>query len=100
MHELEQFTDGSTAFAAARVSAWHKLGTVLPDVFTAEQAMTVARLGGWDVGKAPIDARITSTDGSSDVVVPGKYATTRINPGHRPAAADRRCACRHRRACL
>jgi hypothetical protein len=80
MHELEIFTDGSTAFAAARVSAWHKLGTVLPGVFTAEQAMTVARLGGWDVDKAPVFARITNPEGSSDVVVPGKYATTRTNP--------------------
>ena len=35
-HQLEQFTDGTTAFFTAREVAWHKLGTVTADALTAE----------------------------------------------------------------
>jgi hypothetical protein len=44
-HQIE--THGSRAAAVfARIDAWHRLGTTLPDVFTAEEAMRVGHLGG------------------------------------------------------
>lgn len=52
-HEIEIFEDGSAAFVTARKSAWHQLGTVLPEKFTAEDAMLFANLGGWNVRKVP-----------------------------------------------
>ena len=48
-HELETFTDGTTAFASARLSAWHQLGTVTEDTMKAEEIMAAARLGDWGV---------------------------------------------------
>jgi phage/plasmid-like protein (TIGR03299 family) len=48
-HELERLADGTTAFATARVSAWHRLGTVTQDTMKAEQIMAAAKLGDWGV---------------------------------------------------
>ncbi|MFY1703047.1 DUF932 domain-containing protein [Micromonospora sp. WMMA1923] len=48
-HELETFADGTTAFASARLSAWHQLGTVTQDTMRAEEIMAAARLGDWGV---------------------------------------------------
>lgn len=59
-------TDGVTSFASAREDAWHRLGTVLPDAMTAEQAMEYGHLGGWNVRKAPI----TANDPETGEVVP------------------------------
>lgn len=56
-HELDQ-TEGQTAFVSAREDAWHALGTVLPDTFTAEQAMEKGLLGGWNVRKTPLLADV------------------------------------------
>ncbi|GAA0976037.1 DUF932 domain-containing protein [Nocardiopsis tropica] len=75
-HELEQFSDGSTAFVSARLDAWHRLGTVLPSTFTAEEAMTTAHLGGWNVRKSPL----TTTVDERTLTVPGAYATVRTHP--------------------
>lgn len=53
MHAIE--THGNqAAFVSARLSAWHRLGTVLPDTFTAAQAMEKAYLGAWQVRKLPV----------------------------------------------
>ena len=84
-HELEQYTDGSTAFVAGHnLDAWHRLGTVLPDGLTAEQVMTHAHLGGWDVRKKPVSVPIATItdDGVTETMteVPGKYATVRTHP--------------------
>jgi phage/plasmid-like protein (TIGR03299 family) len=73
-HELEQFTDGTTAFFTARQDAWHRLGTVTTDCLTAEQVMQVAFLGGWQV---QTEALRTVESGAP---VPNRYATTRIHP--------------------
>lgn len=75
-HEIEQFSDGSAAFVSARQDAWHRLGTVLDDTFSAEQAMEHAHLGGWNVRKAPLVAR----EGEQELEVPDKYATIRNHP--------------------
>lgn len=75
-HELD-ITDGQTSFVSARESAWHQLGTVLPDTFTAEEAMTHGLLGGWDVRKVPM--MFPDSNGELQTV-PGKNAVVRDNP--------------------
>jgi phage/plasmid-like protein (TIGR03299 family) len=79
-HELERLADGGTAFASARQHAWHRLGTVLPDAFTASQAMEHARLGWWNVRKEHLQAVVVTADGVSTIDVPDRYATVRTNP--------------------
>lgn len=79
-HELETF-GGRGSFVSAREHAWHKLGTVLPAAFTASEAMTHARLGGWNVRKEALQAVTLTDDGVSTLEVPGKYATVRTHPG-------------------
>jgi phage/plasmid-like protein (TIGR03299 family) len=79
-HELETFADGSTGFASARQHAWHRLGTVLPDKFTASQAMEHARLGWWNVRKEHLQAVVVTPDGVSTIDVPDRFATVRTNP--------------------
>lgn len=74
-HELETI-NGQTSFVSARQSAWHRLGTVLPEEFTAEQALREANLGGWNVRKALLQAVV---DGQI-VDVPDRRAVIRTNP--------------------
>ena len=69
-HEIETFDDGTAAFVTARHDAWHRLGIVTRDCLTAEQVMTTARLGGWNVHTVPL----TATD-----ITDGR--------GHHPAGA-------------
>jgi phage/plasmid-like protein (TIGR03299 family) len=78
-HEIE--THGNRAAAVfARTDAWHRLGTTLADVFTAEEAMRVGYLGGWEVRKNPLHTSEISPDGVSVLEVPGHFATVRTNP--------------------
>ncbi|GAA2031359.1 hypothetical protein GCM10009839_34080 [Catenulispora yoronensis] len=79
-HLLEQFRDGSTAFATAREDAWHQLGTVTRDAMTAEEALSVAFLAGWNVRKLPLTASEITEDGVTPVAVPDRFATARTNP--------------------
>jgi phage/plasmid-like protein (TIGR03299 family) len=79
-HELERFTDGSAAFVSARQHAWHRLGTVLPDAFTASQAMEYARLGWWNVRKEHLQAVVVTDEGVSKIDVADHYASVRTNP--------------------
>lgn len=85
-HEIETHTDGTAAFASARQHAWHQLGTVLPAEFTAEEAMSHAHLGGWDVRKEPLTTTVTlgGQDGEApterELEVPGSFASVRTNP--------------------
>lgn len=87
-HELD-ITNGIASFATARQHAWHRLGVVLEDVFTAEEAMKHAQLGGWDVRKAPLTTTVMTDVGDSEdglniapveLEVPDRYATVRTNP--------------------
>jgi phage/plasmid-like protein (TIGR03299 family) len=79
-------TDGVASFASAREHAWHRLGTVLPDAMTAEQALAAAHLAGWNVRKKPLYVEgdpVLAEDGvtlGGPVEVPGKFATVRTNP--------------------
>ena len=79
-HELETFTDGTTAFASARLSAWHQLGTVTQDTMRAEEIMAAARLGDWGV-RTIRTVGIDLVDGV-EVQIPAddKRMTVRRNP--------------------
>jgi phage/plasmid-like protein (TIGR03299 family) len=78
-HQIE--THGNRAVAVfARTDAWHRLGTTLTDVFTAEEAMRVGCLGGWNVRKTPLHTVELHADGVSVLEVPGHFATVRTSP--------------------
>ena len=84
-HELERLADGSTAFATARVPAWHQLGTLTPDAMTAAEVITTARLAGWNVRKIDVVGRElvgdAITGASYDTIdAPDKAMTVRTNP--------------------
>ena len=79
-HELELSPTGTASFVSAREHAWHRLGTVLPEAFTAAQAMTHAHLGGWRVRKEPLQTVTVGPDGVDTLDIPGRFATVRTNP--------------------
>ncbi|WP_199431206.1 DUF932 domain-containing protein [Qaidamihabitans albus] len=79
-HDLETFEDGTTAFVTARQDAWHQLGTVTRDCLTAEDVMTTAYLGGWNVRLLPLTAAEVTSDGVTTLEVPDHYATVRTHP--------------------
>lgn len=76
-HNLD-ITDDVTSFVSARTMGWHTLGQLLPEEFTAEQAMEFGKLGGWDVRKTPA----FTIDEKTGLTVPmaGCFATVRDNP--------------------
>ena len=82
-HEIE--THGTQAAAVfARQDAWHRLGTTVRDrAFTAEEAMTLGHLGGWEVRKLPLTTAEVTDGGVTPIEVPG-FAPVRTNPftGH------------------
>ena len=85
-HEIE--THGRQAAAVfARTDPWHRLGTtVAGQAFSAEDAMRLGHLGGWDVRKVPLTASEITEHGVTTMDVPG-FATVRTNPfTHRPEA--------------
>jgi phage/plasmid-like protein (TIGR03299 family) len=102
-HEIE--THGTRAAAVfARKDAWHRLGTTLTDVFSAEEAMRAGCLGGWNVRKSPLSTVDLDADGVSVLEVPGHFATVRTNPftgaseplgvvgeGYRPIQNEEHC---------
>jgi len=68
-HEIE--THGTQAAAVfARKDAWHRLGTTVRDrAFTAEEAMRLGHLGGWDVRKLAVPRWVVGFE-----VILGAYA--------------------------
>jgi len=76
-HGLEIFGNGQTAFFTAREPAWHRLGTVTPTGLSAEEALRVAHLGGWEVTKRPL--MTTAPDGRG-IPIGQRFATVRRNP--------------------
>ena len=64
-HDLETRDGGQSAsFVSARQHAWHRLGTVLPEEFTAADAMRHAKLGGWNVRTQALQTTpVLSADG-------------------------------------
>ena len=78
-HHIE--THGSQAAALfARTDPWHRLGTtVAGEAFSAEDAMRLGHLGGWNVRKVPLHAAEVTTNGVTNLDVPG-FATVRTDP--------------------
>lgn len=86
-HELD-VTDGIASFAG-RDPAWHKLGVAVGRAMTAEEAMTLSHLGGWNVRKVALQVApqfgVEDADGVPEylepaIEVPDKFATVRTNP--------------------
>ncbi|HEY2673707.1 MAG TPA: DUF932 domain-containing protein [Rugosimonospora sp.] len=78
-HELEQLANGVTAFASARLSAWHQLGTVTEQCMTADELMTKAWLGGWKVRKIPLEGVETTDNAVTRIPCPDQVMTVRTN---------------------
>lgn len=79
--QIERLADGTAAFLTAREHAWHKLGTVAPQEFTAAEAMQIAFLGGWNVHKVALMTEPVFSDQDVTMLeVPDKFATVRTNP--------------------
>ena len=78
-HEIETHGDNAAALFA-RVDAWHRLGTTVANkAFTAEEAMRLGHLGGWNVRKLPLNTTSIDETGTTTIDVPG-YATVRTSP--------------------
>jgi phage/plasmid-like protein (TIGR03299 family) len=77
-HQIEQFTNGQSAFFTAREPAWHKLGTVTPGALSAQEALDTALLAGWNVRTEPLVA--ISTEAESLLPVPDRRLVIRNNP--------------------
>ena len=55
-HQIETHA-GAAAALFARTDPWHRLGTtVAGEAFTAQDAMALGHLGGWNVRKVPLTA--------------------------------------------
>lgn len=74
-HNLD-INAGQASFVSAREDAWHQLGTVLPDTFTAEDAMKHGLLGGWNLRKTALHTEVAG----KKLLVPNMYAVIRDNP--------------------
>lgn len=75
-HNLD-INNGVASFVSAREDAWHALGQVLPDTFTAEDAMKHGLLGGWNLRKVALWAQGAER---RQIIVPNQYAVIRDNP--------------------
>lgn len=78
-HELETLANGHTAFASARLSAWHQLGTITEACMTADEIMTKAWLGGWKVRKIPVEGIETIGDQITRIPCTDQMMTVRTN---------------------
>lgn len=80
-HNLEHFTDGTTAFFSNRKNPWHGLGTITDGAQTAEDALRLAQLD-WDVVKSedPVQVPVVTESGVSMVSVADKFITYRDHP--------------------
>jgi phage/plasmid-like protein (TIGR03299 family) len=78
-HELETLANGQTAFASARLSAWHQLGTITEQCMTADELMTKAFLGGWKVRKIDLQGVEYTPDGVKIIECPDRRMTVRTN---------------------
>jgi phage/plasmid-like protein (TIGR03299 family) len=77
MHDLDM-NGTNAAFVAAREAAWHGLGTVVPESFSAAEGLALAHLD-YEVTKEPI---YVQTPNGDTQLVPDKYATVRPSPWH------------------
>lgn len=69
---------GTHSFVSAVEPAWHRKGTILPDKFTAEEAIKYANMG-YEVGLAPVYAQFSTdkNDPNRGIKVDNFFATYR-----------------------
>jgi phage/plasmid-like protein (TIGR03299 family) len=79
-HELETFDNGQTAFASARLSAWHQLGTVTQDTMSAHEIMGAALLGNWGVRTIPVRGIDVVEGIEVPILADDRRMTVRRNP--------------------
>jgi phage/plasmid-like protein (TIGR03299 family) len=83
-HEID-ITNGVASFAA-RTDAWHRLGQIVGHAMTAEEALSAARLSGWNVHKRKIVVPLEPAIAENGVTTPAPlpvddhFATVRTNP--------------------
>lgn len=77
---IDELVPGTHAAIFARQDAWHRLGTTTKDAFTAEDALEMGHLGGWNVRKLPLTATEITPDGVTTVDLTDQFATVRTNP--------------------
>ncbi|MFF4205732.1 DUF932 domain-containing protein [Streptomyces sp. NPDC001668] len=81
MHALETHADGTTSFVSARLDSWHRLGTVTRDAMTAEEALDLAFLSGWNVRKVGgLHTYEMTKDGVTRLESPDEFFTVRTHP--------------------
>jgi phage/plasmid-like protein (TIGR03299 family) len=78
--EINPVTGQASAIFGHATDAWHRLGTVVPEGFTAEEGMKTAGLAGWNVRKLPIYHMGDDPDLGEAHEIEGRYATVRDNP--------------------
>lgn len=82
-HELEQHGD-QVAFVDTRTDAWHRLNNLPADMIgkdlTAEDALRLAHLAGWDIHKRPTFVNLGTDEDPHYVEVPNDHASIRTNP--------------------
>jgi len=76
-HNIEAFSDGTSAFFSNREVAWHKLGEITPNALTSQDALKTAQLN-WPVKVSEEPIR-TTVDGNT-VVLQNKFLTYRNHP--------------------
>lgn len=72
-HEIEVLDNGEAAFFSAKELPWHRLGKVLDNVVTAEEALSLAKLD-WEVILKPVFFQ--NADGTFEQV-PDRFSATR-----------------------
>lgn len=81
---IEVFDNGQAAFVGARVGGWHQLGTVMPGLVTADEALRIAHLAGWEVEKLALFAKetIITPTGVETIEIPAtaRFMTARKHP--------------------
>lgn len=75
-HRIETFGERA-AFASARVPAWHRLGTVVPEAMTVAEALKTSHLADWRVRTTPLRAELP--DGRV-ADVPDRHLVMRDHP--------------------
>lgn len=79
MDNIQQLSDGSYAFASARVPAWHKKGTITDGAMTASEALQLTGLDGTvSVSEQPV----STTVNGQQLTIDNKFITYRDHAKH------------------
>lgn len=79
MDNIQQLSDGTYAFASARVPAWHKKGTITQGAMTANEAL---QLTGLDGTVSVSEQAVSTTVNGQQLTIDNKFITYRDHPKH------------------